>query len=71
MEIKILLLLWACLGFTGLLLMSFRRDVDKFRSEAHFIMTKGTFAHKITYVFIAIVLLPFTIPHSIQELLRK
>lgn len=71
MEIKIFYTIWICLDLTGLLLMTFRSDVDKFRNEAHFIMTKGTFAHKITYVLIAMVLLPLTIPRSIQELLRK
>jgi hypothetical protein len=71
MEIKIFYIIWVCLDLTGLLLMTFRSDVDKFRNEAHFIMTKGTFAHKITYVLIAITLLPLTIPRSIQELLRK
>jgi hypothetical protein len=71
MEIKIFYIIWVCLDLTGLLLMTCRSDVDKFRNEAHFIMTKGTFAHKITYVLIAIVLLPLTIPRSIQEFLRK
>ena len=71
MEIKILFIVWVCLDLTGLLLMTFRSDVDKFKNEAHFIMSKGTFLHKVTYTLIALVLLPFTIPYSIQELLRK
>lgn len=68
MEIKIFLLYWFCLSLIGLLLMSFRQDVNKFRNEAHFIITKGTFAHKITYIFIAFIFLPLTIPNSIKEL---
>jgi uncharacterized membrane protein YdjX (TVP38/TMEM64 family) len=71
MEIKILFISWFSLGLIGLVLMNFRSDVDKFRSEAQFIMSKGTFFHKVTYVLIAIVLLPFTIPYSIQEMLKK
>ena len=71
MEIKTLILFWSFLGLIGLMLMTLRRDVDKIKNEAHFIMTKGTFAHKITYVLIAFVILPLTILKSIQELLRK
>jgi hypothetical protein len=71
MEIRITLFIWFCLALLGLLLMSLRNDANKYRSDAYFIMTKGTFLHKVIYVLIAFFLLPFTIPKSIKLLLKK
>ena len=71
MEIKILLFIWGCLGLFGLMLISFRPDVDKFINEANFIMKNSILSHKITYILLAIIFLPLTIPSSIEILLKN
>ena len=63
--------IWSSLSFIGGILMLLRDDSSKLIHDAEFIMTKGTFLHKITYVFIAILLLPFSIPKSIQNILNN
>lgn len=63
--------IWSSLSFVGGILMLLRDDSSKLIHDAEFIMTKGTFLHKITYVVIAILLLPFSIPKSIQNLLNN
>jgi hypothetical protein len=62
---------WLSLSLIGLFLVSMRNDADKLQSEAHFIMTKGTLIHKLTYITIAFVLLPFTIPYSLKHFFKK
>lgn len=71
MEIKFFIIIWLILVFLGCCLMYARTDVGKVISEAHFIMTKGTFFHKTTYLIIAFLLLPLTIPYSVKQLLKR
>lgn len=59
------------LSIIGGVLIFMRDDTSKLIHDANFIMTKGTFLHKVTYIVIAIILLPFSIPQSIQYLYRK
>lgn len=70
MEIKIFFILWFFLALVGLSLMSLRNDSDKYKVEAYFIFTKGTLLHKLTYVVIALALLPLSIFYSLKELLK-
>jgi hypothetical protein len=74
MEIRILfygLTIWFALNLIGLGLMFFRTDAEKYRKEADFILSKGTFAHKLTFVAMTWLILPFTIPYSIKNILNK
>ena len=63
--------IWFSLSFLGGILMLIREDTSKLMHDAHFIMTKGTFLHKVTYVVLAVLLLPFTIPSSIKNLAKR
>lgn len=63
--------IWFSLSFLGGVLILLRDDSSKLLLDAHFIMTKGLFLHKVTYVVIAILLLPFTILKSIKHLSKK
>lgn len=65
------MIIWLVLAIIGVGLMYARTDVSKVKSEAHFIMTKGTFIHKITYLIIAFLLLPLTIPYSLKQLFKR
>lgn len=74
MEIKFViygLIVWFFFNLLGLGLMNFRKDVDKYRSEANLIMSKGTFAHKLTFVIMTWLILPFTIPYSVKHILNN
>jgi hypothetical protein len=71
MEIKFLIFIWLVLAMIGCCLMYLRTDVGKLISEANFIMTKGAFIHKTTYLIIAFLFLPITIPYSLRELLKR
>lgn len=71
MEIKILTFVWLCLVTFAFILMTLRNDVDQYYQEFNFIMTRGTIYHKITYVLLAILILPFSIIYSLQEIFNK
>jgi len=71
MEIKFFMIIWLLLAMIGCCLMYLRTDVGKLISEANFIMTKGTFIHKTTYLIIAFLLLPITIPYSLKQLFKR
>jgi hypothetical protein len=71
MEIKILTFVWLCLVVIGFVLMTLRNDVWQYWNEFNFVMTRGTIYHKITYVLLAILILPFSIIYSLQEIFNK
>lgn len=73
MEIKYIYVftVWFFLNVIGLMLMNLRKDVEKYRNEANFIMSKGTGLHKATYLLMLWIILPFTIPFSIKEFLNQ
>ena len=62
---------WFSFSLFGGVLILFREDSTKLLGDAQFIMTKGAFLHKVTYVLIAIFLLPFSIPRTIEHLIRR
>jgi hypothetical protein len=63
--------IWFSLSLVGGVLILIRDDSAKLMNDAHFIITKGTFLHKVTYIGVALILLPFTIPKSIQHLAKN
>jgi hypothetical protein len=71
MEIKILTFVWLCLVVIGFVLITLRNDVWQYWNEFNFVMTRGTIYHKITYVLLAILILPFSIIYSLQEIFNK
>jgi len=68
---KLFISIWSILSFIGGLLILTREDSSKLLNDANFIMTKGKFIHKVTYVLIAVFLLPFTILSSINHLSKR
>ena len=74
MEIEVLFyitIIWLTLNIIGIGLMYFRNDAEKYRKEADFILSKGTIAHKITFLFVSWFILPFTIPYSIKNIINN
>jgi hypothetical protein len=71
MEIKYVFYIWFLLIAFGLTLILIRKDLDSVKREGVFVMQKGLFYHKLIYVIIVCILLPFTIPYSIIKLTRK